>query len=105
MLLTGSTFRNMVCCWDGTPADSSPIRRTIGISGSTLLCVVQHHIRYRSNRFWIPRRRVPGCKSRLGEQHKTDLQNLNAWTLALVTIALSSLLIWPNATDQALIIV
>jgi hypothetical protein len=32
-------------------------------------------------------------------------QNLNSWTLALTTIALSSLLIWPNATDQALIIV
>jgi hypothetical protein len=33
-----------------------------------------------------------------------DPQNLNSWTLALITIALSSLLIWPNATDQALII-
>jgi hypothetical protein len=35
----------------------------------------------------------------------THHKNLNSWTLALTTIALSSLLIWPNATDQALIIV
>ena len=33
------------------------------------------------------------------------LGNLNSWTLALVTIALSSLLIWPNATGQPLILV
>jgi MFS family permease len=46
--------------------------------------------------------------SSLGVYTREELahhQNLNSWTLALTTIALSSLLIWPNATDQALIIV
>lgn len=84
---------------------TSSIGWAIRIPGSVVFGPVQHHFGRREDSLRIIGGRGDGCEF-VSVSHDTlaEHQNLNAWTLALVTIAMSSLLVWPNATDQTLIV-
>jgi len=95
---------------------SSSIGRLASLSRSPLLGVVQSGIGNWTGRIWFlsgynnrskpNSSSAPFCRvlSPALDLIWTDGQYINGWSLSILTIAISSLAIWPNAVDQPLII-